>query len=198
MTRYLKLAILLLFSHICGIAAAGNSTVLDRDGPPIREVAIIVGMGSPAFLPVEMRSWYSQQLKEAIKRRLPEIFAVNGIKVASITVADAFQVEEPEQVTGEDGPSHYLVLNASEYSVGSGKGMTFATALWNAREQKKVWTTYSNLGLLISQPLLRTQLMAAELLRKLRDDKMLSLPAKNPIDMAGEPITSYWMWTEDR
>jgi hypothetical protein len=40
--------------------------------------------------------------------------------------------------------------------------------------------------------------MAAELLQNLRDDRVLTLPQAIPVDLAGEPITTYLIFTKDR
>jgi hypothetical protein len=199
--KLLKLMVIALVCLAGSASAASNPAVLDPNAKPVEDLAIIVGMGAPPLTySLEIRSWYSGQLKEALAHRLPEIFAANGVKVRSTKVTSTMDFDEPWGDGAPDGggPSHYLVLNAYKFESGQGQDMTFEATLWSAREQKKVWKAFPSLGFIADQPLLRTQLMAGALLKKLRDDGMLTLPQAGPVDLAGEPITHYWIWTKDR
>jgi hypothetical protein len=203
MTKLLKWMVIVLVCLVNNASAASNSTVLDPNAKPVQDLSIIVGMGEPphtAYFSPETRAWYSSQLKEAFSRRLPEIFSANGIPVRAINVTSTLDFDEPwGDAPVDGGPSHYLVLNAYEFSGdGTGQSVVFEATLWSAREQKKVWKTYSSLGVIVKQPLLRTQEMAARLMEKLRDDRMLTLPNKIPVDLAGEPIKAYWIFAKDR
>jgi hypothetical protein len=203
MTNFLKWTLIVLLCLVKSASAASNSTVLDPNAKPVQDLAIIVGMGdlqqTDSLYP-ETRAWYYSQLKEALTRRLPEIFAANGIPVRSTKVSEKLNFDEPWGDAAPDGgPSHYLVLNAYKIISGrNGQHLYFEASLWSAREQKKVWKAYPRLWLFVRQPLLRTQVMAAELLQNLRDDRVLTLPQAIPVDLAGEPITTYLIFTKDR
>lgn len=203
MTKLLKWTLIVLVCLVKSASAASNSTVLAPNAKPVQDLAIIVGMGDLQQTDLsapETPAWYSSQLKEALTRRVPEIFAANGIPVRSIKVSEKLDFDEPWGDAAPDGgPSHYLVLNAYKLISGrNGQDLYFEASLWSARDQKKVWKSYPRLALFAKQPLLRTQVMAAELMENLRDDRMLTLPQAIPVDLAGEPITTYLIFTKDR
>lgn len=203
MTKLLKWTLIVLVCLVKNASAASNSTVLEPNAKPVQDLAIIVGMGNAQqtdALSPEDRAWYSSQLKEALEHRLPAIFAANGIPVRSTKVFEKLDFDEPwGDAVPADGPSHYLVLNAYKIISGrNGQDLWFESSLWSARDQKKVWKSYPRLSLFTRQPLLRTQVMAAELMKNLRDDRMLTLPQAIPVDLAGEPITFYLIFTKDR
>jgi len=177
-----------------------------KDHPsPVQSLAVVIWMGdftgSPG-IPDASRDWYAKALPQAIEKRLPEIFQVNGISIKKIIVSNAKQRANswPNIDTNFGDVSHIFVLASAGYVSRNGvASFIFDAYLWDARSKTPIMKAVPEVGVVVNQPLLRAQLLAGELLNGMGQNKLIELKTGSAIDLAGEPITNgYYVGARDR
>lgn len=178
---------------------------LQNDAAPVRELAVVVWMGDMADMSIadeKEKYWYSHDFKDALSSRMPAIFKANGfpLKVIVVSKAKPEKNEWPRINVDFGDVSHVLVLRAHSYLVMKyGTQVSYEAYLWDARTKQAVWKGSPFVGLVTSQPLLRAQLLAGEILNSLKQDGLITLKSENAIDLEGNPITNgYYIHAEDK
>lgn len=202
--KYLGFANAILFLVACA-AVAPSAQKLQADAAPIRDLAIVVWMGnfsSVEGVPAEIKDWYANTFPKTFAKRVPEIFAANGVSVKRVITSNAKRSASdwPDVNTDLSNTSHVLVLSTQAYVVRNGlRSFTFDTYLWDAKTKKPVLQAETNVAPVIKQPLLRTQVLAAQLLNSFSDNGLISLKTGKALDLAGEQIPKgYIVYAEDK
>ncbi len=202
--KYLGCAMAVLVLAACA-AVAPIAQKLQADAAPIQSLAIVVWMGDfsgVAGVPSDTKSWYANTLPNAIAKRVPEIFAANGVPVRKILTSNAKRSASdwPNVNTDFGDASHVLVLSSEAYVVKDGfPSFTFDAYLWDAKTQKPVLQVGTSIVPIIKQPLLRTQVLAGQLLNSFSENKLISLTTDKAVDLSGQLITkAYVIYAEDK
>jgi len=196
LVSYACVFICLIFNVVIARAA-----LVDKNAKPVADISIILSLGdatNAAGFSDDMKKWYSHQLKDAMQKRMPEIFSANQVLVNSTTVLEGPPLGEkwPENSDAVAGASYVLVLTPKYFT--SKPTIFFEAVLWDVQEKKMVWNSFPEMAVFVSQPLLRTQLLTAKILSALKNDHLITLKTNDPIDLRGEPITTYFRFTDDR
>jgi hypothetical protein len=204
LARHLSCAATIFVLTACA-AVAPTSQKLQADAAPIKSLAIVVWMGDfsgVSGVPADAKSWYANTLPNAISRRIPAIFAANGVSVKKVFTSNAKRSASDWPKVNEDfgDASHVLVLSSQAYVVKDGfPSFTFDAYLWEAKSQKPVLQVATNVVPIIKQPLLRTQVMAGQLLNSFNDNGLIKLKTDSAVDLSGQLITkAYIIYAEDK
>jgi len=204
LAKYLGSAMAISVLAACA-AVAPTAQQLQADVAPIQSLAIVVWMGDfsgVAGVPSDFKKWYANTLPNAIDKRVPEIFAANGVLVKKILTSNAKRSASdwPNVNTDFGDASHVLVLSSQAYVMHNGfPSFTFDAYLWDAKTQKPVLRSVAGIVPVIKQPLLRTQVLAGQLLNSLSDNGLVALKTGKAVDLSGQLITkAYIVYAEDR
>jgi hypothetical protein len=184
-----------------------KSQKIGENTKPVQDVTIVIWLGDTSrlnFLTNNEKSWYANQFKNALQKRMPAIFKANGISVRSMTTAFAFQHADnwPQAFSGDGKATHILVISAESFSeINRGRSINFEAYLWNVSEKRAVWKAEPKLGLGLAQPLLKTQFLTGQLLNGMKTEGLITLKAPRAVDLTGEVIPENelaYLATQDR
>jgi hypothetical protein len=190
--------------------AAGEK--LAADAEPVRDLGIVVWTAEEAASPDGKKlDWRDEggRFKDALGRRLPEVFAINGIPVKGVSMGQNVPSKtDPrlQALPNYAATSHLLLLTAKLLVYAKRRTeqvrvpdvLTFDAALWDSRRKRIVWRGSATLSLVRHQPFLQTQDFAGQLLNALQSDGLVTLKQGYAVDGAGEKITEYSPSDSDR
>lgn len=161
----------------CTIHYASSAVIAPVDSP-IGRMVIVVQNGE--FKKANMASTFGNQnlhsLVPHLESRLPVVFAMNGIETRAVTPgADG----KPAPIKLEPNEATMFIIPVSAfYSTQSGQHLTLRALLMAPNSSKLVWKADIELGTpgfgKFDADL--ADGIAVDLLKKLRDDKMIKLP----------------------
>lgn len=197
------LVIVLTFS---GCAVVPKSNLLVKGIPPVAQadLAILMGdmPGGTTILPSTTAA-YAGPMKAAMFNRFPDILQKNGVAIRSLHSATEPLNELPKEptVVVKGAAPYILVVKATKYVYENGtRGVEFDVDLYQRGSplNRLVWETNVRLGLVETQPNIRAELFANDLLKALDQDGLVTLAKTGPVDMAGKPIETHLIWEADR
>jgi len=177
-----------------------RSEKVDPAARPVEALAVSVKLGhlGGTNLPVSTKQAYVSEFARAMQTRLPAILERNGVPVSAVDVqAGAFGQKFLNPRSGIP-PSHRLELIAAQHVGGSNANyVQFEAELVDIKANRVVWKGLPQMGVVEKQPLIRTELVARDLLFALNRDGLIKLSG-DPLDLHGNPITVHAIWAEDR
>jgi hypothetical protein len=184
---------------------------LVADAEAVRDLGIVIWTSEVAASPDGKKlDWRDDggRFKDALGRRLPQVFETNGIPVKGVSMdTTAYSKADPrmQSLPRYSGTSHLLLLSAGFLAyrrpteqVRVPDVLTFNAALWDSSRKRIVWRGSATLALVRHQPFLQTQDFAGQLLNAMQADGLAALKHGHAVDNAGEKITEYPPSAADR
>jgi hypothetical protein len=187
-----------------GYSVAAGAEKLVADAESVRDLGIVIWTSEvAASADGKALDWRDDEgrFKDALGRRLPQVFEANGIPVKGVSMDRiAYSKADPrmQSLPKYSGTSHLLLLSAGFLVYGRRTEqvrvpdvLTFNAALWDSRRKRIVWKGAATLALVRHQPFLQTQDFSAQLLNAMQADGLVALKHGYAVDNAGEKITEY-------
>lgn len=194
-----------------GGAIDAKADVASSSMIPVKSVTLVIGFESLKRSCPEMDNEYSGSIQPAMLKRIPEIFAANGIPVTAVktTLLNRYQRTQSGRLTlpeleFSDG-SHALVLLAesiqyagSTCSTKSPLSIKFDARLWETSAKRQVWSATPSYQVVLKQPLLRSQNFAGSLILGMAKTGVIQLKQGRAVDAAGATLTDHAIWETDK
>lgn len=180
------------------------SKKLDATAEPVKDLTIAISMGnlsSVGVSPSELQV-YNHEFKDAFTTRFPDIFKKNGVEVKKILVEGPAAQGDlyPKTLVDNATTSHVLLIKGVAFVKQNGMGfINFDVSLMDVQRRLVAWTEKAQLSLVVTQPLLRTQVVAGQILNGMQKDGLIHMKQEHSIDFAGEEIKAgYYGGSKDR
>lgn len=214
--RYWSAIAILVTSLVAGCALNGNAIDAKADVAassigPIKNVTLVIGFESLKRSCPEMDNEYSRSIQPAMLKRIPEIFAANGIPVSAVktTLVSRYQRTQDGRLTLSElevsDSSHTLVLLAdsirytgSTCDTKSPLSIKFDARLWETSTKRQIWSATPSYQAVLKQPLLRSQNFAGSLLLGMAKTGVIQLKQNRAVDAAGDTLTDHAIWETDK